>query len=173
MAYIDKKRFGKFIAHRRNSIPGVKTQLKLAEKLEVSNATIGKIETGDRLPSFELLLDLALALEMTPGALVDEMAGIDGAEGDLQDGRFIALPPHFTQEDYDFLAGAINFIAATYERTERNLIHITGRIKEPEPLILGQLGEPYPDPWITTNEKHLLEHIEALRWWLASLGQVS
>jgi transcriptional regulator with XRE-family HTH domain len=71
---IDKESFGKFIAERREKIKGVHTQVLLAQRLNVSKGTIGKIETGERLPSLELLIDLADALLMTPGELIMVLA---------------------------------------------------------------------------------------------------
>jgi DNA-binding XRE family transcriptional regulator len=59
---IDKESFGKFIAERREKIKGVHTQVLLAQRLNVSKGTIGKIETGERLPSLELLIELIMVL---------------------------------------------------------------------------------------------------------------
>jgi transcriptional regulator with XRE-family HTH domain len=71
---LDKKKFGKFIATRRESIKGIETQELLAEKIHVTSGYIGKLEAGGGLPSFELFVDLADALLMTPGELMMELA---------------------------------------------------------------------------------------------------
>lgn len=54
----------KFHRQRRNF-----TQAKLAELCNVSNGTIGNIEAGKANPSFELILQLAQALDIHPAAL--------------------------------------------------------------------------------------------------------
>lgn len=71
---INKIKFGKFIAARREQVKGVETQEQLAEKLHVSTGYIGKLEIGGGLPSFELFIDLADALQMTPGELMMVLA---------------------------------------------------------------------------------------------------
>ena len=71
---INKVKFGEFVAKRRAALPRISTQAKLAEKLSVAGGTIGKIENGERLPSFELFIDLADALLMTPGELIMVLA---------------------------------------------------------------------------------------------------
>ena len=54
----------KFHRQRRNL-----TQARLAELCNVSNGTIVNIEAGKASPSFELILQLAKALEIHPAAL--------------------------------------------------------------------------------------------------------
>jgi len=77
---INKIQFGRFIASRREFIKEVETQELLADKLHVSTGYIGKLEAGGGLPSFELFIDLADALLMTPGELMMVMAGREGEE---------------------------------------------------------------------------------------------
>jgi transcriptional regulator with XRE-family HTH domain len=71
---VDKKKFGKFIASRREIIPGIETQELLAKKINVSVGYMGKLESGGGLPSFDLFIDLADALQLTPGELMMVMA---------------------------------------------------------------------------------------------------
>lgn len=71
---IDKRKFGKFVASRRKALPDALTQDMLAKNLHVGTSAIGKIEAGETLPSFELFIDLADALQMTPGALMMVLA---------------------------------------------------------------------------------------------------
>ena len=42
------------------------TQAELAEKCNVSNGTIGNIETGITKPSFDLIIELSIALGISP-----------------------------------------------------------------------------------------------------------
>jgi DNA-binding XRE family transcriptional regulator len=71
---IDKLKFGKFVASRRKALTDALTQDMLAKKLHVGTSAIGKIEAGETLPSFELFIDLAEALQMTPGDLMMVLA---------------------------------------------------------------------------------------------------
>ncbi len=45
------------------------TQAQLAEKCDVSNGTIGNIETGITKPSFDLILQLSAVLDVKPEQL--------------------------------------------------------------------------------------------------------
>ncbi|MBQ4013779.1 MAG: helix-turn-helix transcriptional regulator [Treponema sp.] len=45
------------------------TQAQLAEKCDVSNGTIGNIETGITKPSFDLILQISAVLDIKPEAL--------------------------------------------------------------------------------------------------------
>lgn len=45
------------------------TQAQLAEKCDVSNGTIGNIETGITKPSFDLILQMSAVLEIKPEEL--------------------------------------------------------------------------------------------------------
>ena len=45
------------------------TQAELAEICDVSNGTIGNIECGITKPSFDLILQLSMALDITPESL--------------------------------------------------------------------------------------------------------
>jgi DNA-binding XRE family transcriptional regulator len=74
---IDKLKFGKFVARRRKALPDALTQDMLAKKLHVGTSAVGKIEAGETLPSFELFIDLADALQMTPGDLMMVLAERD------------------------------------------------------------------------------------------------
>lgn len=55
------------------------TQAELAEICDVSNGTIGNIECGITKPSFDLILQLSAALEITPEILfhTEELSSID------------------------------------------------------------------------------------------------
>ncbi|MCR4952768.1 MAG: helix-turn-helix domain-containing protein [Treponema sp.] len=55
------------------------TQAELAEICDVSNGTIGNIECGITKPSFDLILQLSAALEITPEILfhTSESSNID------------------------------------------------------------------------------------------------
>lgn len=71
---IDTAKFGDFIAKRREKIYGKQSQLLLAEKLHIAGPTLTNIENGKRMPSFGLFIDLADALQMSPGELMMVMA---------------------------------------------------------------------------------------------------
>ena len=60
------------------------TQAQLAEKCDVSNGTIGNIESGITKPSFDLILQLSVALDITPEILFHtaESSNIDKRETD-------------------------------------------------------------------------------------------
>ncbi|MBR4599641.1 MAG: helix-turn-helix transcriptional regulator [Treponema sp.] len=45
------------------------TQAQLAELCDVSNGTIGNIECGKTKPSFDLIIDIALAMHIQPADL--------------------------------------------------------------------------------------------------------
>jgi transcriptional regulator with XRE-family HTH domain len=72
---IDTIKFGEFIAERRTKIYGRQSQNFLAEKLSIAGSTMNNIENGKRGLSFGLFVDLADALQMTPGELMMVMAG--------------------------------------------------------------------------------------------------
>jgi transcriptional regulator with XRE-family HTH domain len=82
---IDKIKFGKFIAGRRKVLSVPLTQKSLAEILHVGTSAIGKIEAGETLPSFELFVDLADALLMTPGELMMVMAERDSGKNNYME----------------------------------------------------------------------------------------
>lgn len=71
---LDRIKFGKFIAARREAVKGLETQEQLAKKLHVSIGYIGKLESGGGLPSFDVFVDLADVLMMTPGELMMVLA---------------------------------------------------------------------------------------------------
>ena len=62
-----KQEFGLNVRHHRRAIK--MTQEKLAEKVEVSIETIGKIERGVAAPSFDTVEKIASALDLAPSAL--------------------------------------------------------------------------------------------------------
>jgi transcriptional regulator with XRE-family HTH domain len=64
--------FGQFVARRREAV-GFKTQKSLALALNKDVSTIGKIETGDRIPSFDLFFALAEQLKTHPLTLLKEL----------------------------------------------------------------------------------------------------
>lgn len=82
---VDKKKFGKFIASRREIVQGIETQELLAKRLNVSVGYMGKLESGGGLPSFELFIDLADALQMTPGELMMVLAEREDTSGPFQE----------------------------------------------------------------------------------------
>ena len=69
---IEKEQFGKFIREKRKE-RGYSSTYKLAEDLHVDQSTVYRIETGERLPSFELFFDLATKLQVPPSELVMQM----------------------------------------------------------------------------------------------------
>jgi len=69
---LDPEAFGRYVAKRREAV-GYKTQKSLALALNKDISTIGKIETGDRIPSFELFLTLAEYLKIHPVTLLREL----------------------------------------------------------------------------------------------------
>lgn len=71
---INTVKFGEFIAERRAKIYGRQSQNFLAEKLSIAGSTMNNIENGKRGLSFGLFVDLADALQMTPGELMMVMA---------------------------------------------------------------------------------------------------
>lgn len=71
---MDSKKTGTFIAALRKE-KGL-TQSALAEKLNISNRTISKWETGDGMPDISILLDLASNL----GVTVDELLNGEKSE---------------------------------------------------------------------------------------------
>jgi|LGOV01.1.fsa_nt_gb transcriptional regulator with XRE-family HTH domain len=68
---MDLKEIGKFIAKKRKA--GGLTQVKLAEKLNISDKAVSKWESGNGLPEIESLINLAQILKVT----VDEILGVD------------------------------------------------------------------------------------------------
>ena len=55
------------------------TQEQLAEKAEISASFLGHIERGTRVASLDTLMQLCIALEVTPNDLLeDDLAGLRG-----------------------------------------------------------------------------------------------
>ena len=52
------------------------TQAKLAEMVGVGNTHISHIETGKTIPSFELVVNVMNALDLTPNELINENTNI-------------------------------------------------------------------------------------------------
>ena len=50
------------------------SQEQLAERMELSPPYISMLESGKRYPSIEMLIRVALALEIRPGELLDHIA---------------------------------------------------------------------------------------------------
>jgi transcriptional regulator with XRE-family HTH domain len=134
MMQIDKEKFGKFIKYARKA-NGYGSMTKLAEALNVDQSTIGKIETGERLPSFELFIDLALKLKMTPGQLMDELAGLPQKSSIIQmpvylvgvdkvsfsDDEAMMLPPDLAEEDLRVIFDLAKLLSG-HRRREKELV---------------------------------------------------
>ncbi|NWJ96702.1 MAG: helix-turn-helix transcriptional regulator [Chloroflexi bacterium] len=119
MMQIDKVRFGSYIKQRRKAV-GYNSMYKLAEVLNVDHSTIGKIEAGERLPSFELFLDLASKLKIKPSELMSELAECaTGFEREVT----LTLPPSLLPDDIELLQGIINLISQK---------RLTSKAEEPE-----------------------------------------
>lgn len=70
----------------RKKIPGVGAAIRgfrhqsglsqdaLSDRMDVSTSYISMLECGKRYPSIEMLIRLAIALEVTPGAILDKIA---------------------------------------------------------------------------------------------------
>lgn len=61
--------FGKAVRERRLKVEI--SQEELASLAQVERSHMGKIERGEHMPNFVLILKLAKALAVTPGQLVD------------------------------------------------------------------------------------------------------
>ena len=77
---IDYKLIGKRIAHRRKSL-GLK-QSEVEERAEIGYKYLSSIERGLSIPSIEVVMRLAAALDTTPDTLLDEKQ-LDTAESFL------------------------------------------------------------------------------------------
>lgn len=66
--------FGAAVRERRLRI-GI-SQEELASRAQVERSHMGKIERGEHMPNFVLILRLANALQISPGALVDQAASL-------------------------------------------------------------------------------------------------
>ena len=66
--------FGKAVRERRLQI-GI-SQEELANRAQVERSHMGKIERGEHMPNFVLILRLANALQISPGTLVDSAASL-------------------------------------------------------------------------------------------------
>ncbi len=65
---MDQEKVGKIIKERRKE-KGL-TQVKLAEKLRVSNRTISKWENGNSLPDYSMINDICKILDLSPNELL-------------------------------------------------------------------------------------------------------
>jgi transcriptional regulator with XRE-family HTH domain len=50
------------------------SQDDLADRMDVSTPYISMLESGNRYPSIEMLIRIAVALEVRPGAMLDRIA---------------------------------------------------------------------------------------------------
>ncbi len=75
---LDYMEIGKRIAHRRRTM-GL-TQEKLSEKIGVSTPYISNIERAISIPSTEVIMRLALALDTTPDEFLVGTARMGGEE---------------------------------------------------------------------------------------------
>ena len=66
---INSRTFGKAVRERRLKVEI--SQEELASLAQVERSHMGKIERGEHMPNFVLILKLAKALAVTPGQLVD------------------------------------------------------------------------------------------------------
>lgn len=97
---MDQIKIGKFIAYRRKK-QGL-SQKQLAEQIDVTDKTISKWETGNRLPDASILLKLSEALQID----VNEL--LAGEEYSSEE---------FSSEEY-------------LKKTEDNLVNLVGEINE-------------------------------------------
>ena len=75
---IDYKLIGKRIAHRRKSL-GLK-QSEVEERAEIGYKYLSSIETGKSIPSTEVIMRLAAALETTPDEFLVGTAWPEGED---------------------------------------------------------------------------------------------
>ena len=77
MINVNYKRLGEKIKKERlaNSL----TQAKLAEKVEISPTFLGQIERGERVPSLETVVNIAITLNITIDELLCETELSDAA----------------------------------------------------------------------------------------------
>ena len=77
MINVNYKRLGEKIKKERlaNSL----TQAKLAEKVEISPTFLGQIERGERVPSLETVVNIAITLNITIDGLLCESELSDAA----------------------------------------------------------------------------------------------
>ena len=66
---IDKEKLGKHVQRHRKQL-GL-TQAELAERVALDTTYLSQVERGVKLPSLETLLNLSLALHVTPDVLLD------------------------------------------------------------------------------------------------------
>ena len=66
---IDKKTLGKRVQRQRKQLD--LTQAELAERVVLDTTYLSQVERGVKLPSLETLLNLAVALQVTPDVLLD------------------------------------------------------------------------------------------------------
>ncbi|MEI6045437.1 MAG: helix-turn-helix transcriptional regulator [Chloroflexota bacterium] len=119
MMKIEKEQFGKFIREKRKE-RGYSSTYKLAEDLHVDQSTVYRIETGERLPSFELFFDLATKLQVPPSELVMQMhlpalvkmvspdqdhpsAGSEQSQREVEGNLLVTLPSSLTTEDLEVI----------------------------------------------------------------------
>lgn len=74
MKTVRKKLAGVSIAIRAFRQQAGLSQDELADRMNVSTPYISMLESGKRYPSIEMLIRIALALEVRPGAMLDRIA---------------------------------------------------------------------------------------------------
>ncbi|MCI8811248.1 MAG: helix-turn-helix transcriptional regulator [Oscillibacter sp.] len=73
---LDYKLIGKRIAQRRKKL--ALTQVKVAEQVEISEQYLSNIERAVSIPSTEVVMRLALALDTTPDEFLIGAARVEG-----------------------------------------------------------------------------------------------
>jgi transcriptional regulator with XRE-family HTH domain len=124
---VNKIKFGKFIAERREKIEEVRTQELLADRLNISTGYMGKLETGGGLPSFELFIDLADALLMSPAELIMVMA-----EREPDNRNYMEMN--------DWLFGRLLKLMEDYEEMSKAYREQSGQVQPRQP------GQPLTPP---------------------------
>ena len=80
------------------------TQSALARAIGTSQSAISQIEAGERNPSFEMLRQIATALDVTPSYLIDERVEGVRPEEEAHFRQYRGLPEAARKELEDFAA---------------------------------------------------------------------
>ncbi len=78
-----KKLVGVSVAIREFRQAAGLSQDQLADRMDVSTPYISMLESGKRYPSIEMLIRIALALQVRPGEMLDKIAERYARERDM------------------------------------------------------------------------------------------
>ena len=98
---MNTQRFGEFLKARRRAKKY--TRERLAAELAISASHLNNIERGNRLPSPELIIELAHKLGVRSGDLFQLLDEGSGGAGEL-----LSLPAHFTVEEVQRVRDGVN-----------------------------------------------------------------